>query len=90
MSLRSTPRPHPNHELTRVPAQYREEYKTGFFVFFQGKFCGWTAELPERKQPFEITSWRPDCLAISIVNGERFLSVGGTYHSGADGWEKLL
>ncbi len=89
-TLRQTPLPHPNHELTRVPAQYRDEYKDGFFVFFDGEFCGWTRELPERRQPFEITSWRPDCIAIEITTGDCFLSVGGSYYAGADGWEKLL
>lgn len=89
-TLRQTPKPHANPELARVPANYREEYKDGFFVFFEGKFCGWTRDLPERRQPFDITPWRPDCLAIGITTGERFLAAGGGYHEGADGWEKLI
>ena len=76
--------------LADVPAAYRAEYDTGFFIFFDGEFCGWTAKLHPRHTPEEITSWRPGCLAVAaagLEKGRVFVAVGGSYHTGAERWE---
>ncbi len=68
----------------------RDGRQEGFFIFFEGKHCGWTCRLLSRGAPDAITSWRPGCVAIR-ADGKpgAWRAVGGSYYSGADRWEAI-
>lgn len=79
--------------LTDVPPDCRSMGKgdgSGFFIFFDGKFCGWSTKLEDR-QPGQVhTPWIPGCIATRADGTPgHWEAKGGTYYAGADRWEAV-
>lgn len=62
--------------------QWEIHERAGFVIFYDGAPCEWARELdtPHRN--------RPGCIAINVLTGERWVSTGGNYGSGAERWER--